>query len=166
MTASHQIPKVVKLSPGSCQTLSWMGEMIFEYCELTSDLNGSESTSDRETLINTDIFKKSSILLASRSRFHWVRWGDWLSRSLALSLPLRSLVNKTDWIVYGQSGNRTCDTRIFSPLLYRLSYLAYFWSCSLVIDDLAYRVHTPWPTNYAQLMTPANSRKLDSFAVH
>ena len=24
----------------------------------------------------------------------------------------------------GQSGNRTCDTRIFSPLLYQLSYLA------------------------------------------
>ena len=25
----------------------------------------------------------------------------------------------------GQSGNRTCDTRIFSPLLYQLSYLAF-----------------------------------------
>ncbi len=24
----------------------------------------------------------------------------------------------------GQGGNRTCDTRIFSPLLYQLSYLA------------------------------------------
>ena len=24
----------------------------------------------------------------------------------------------------GQGGNRTCDTRIFNPLLYQLSYLA------------------------------------------
>ena len=27
-----------------------------------------------------------------------------------------------------QGRNRTTDTRIFSPLLYRLSYLGYFWA--------------------------------------
>jgi hypothetical protein len=30
----------------------------------------------------------------------------------------------------GQGGNRTPDTRIFSPLLYQLSYLASAGSCS------------------------------------
>ena len=40
-------------------------------------------------------------------------------------LAMRSFVSKTNKAKHGgQTWNRTRDTRIFSPLLYRLSYLA------------------------------------------
>jgi len=35
-----------------------------------------------------------------------------------------------------QGRNRTTDTRIFSPLLYRLSYLGIFWSAALAYSSL------------------------------
>jgi hypothetical protein len=40
--------------------------------------------------------------------------------------PLRHVVRAPQLFVplYGQGQNRTADTRIFSPLLYQLSYLA------------------------------------------
>src|SRR5688500_10914592 len=37
---------------------------------------------------------------------------------------VRSMRRDHDWEVGGQGRNRTTDTRIFSPLLYQLSYLA------------------------------------------
>ena len=42
----------------------------------------------------------------------------WLLRNVVIGSLLRILENG------GQNWNRTSDTRIFSPLLYRLSYLA------------------------------------------
>ena len=49
------------------------------------------------------------------------------------SIPVRKakqlafLSGKIFWQKFGQNWNRTSDTRIFSPLLYRLSYLALKW---------------------------------------
>ena len=40
----------------------------------------------------------------------------------ALESPLRAVVERQQF--NGQGQNRTADTRIFSPLLYQLSYLA------------------------------------------
>ena len=37
-----------------------------------------------------------------------------------------SLLHRPQVIIGGQGRNRTTDTRIFSPLLYQLSYLATF----------------------------------------
>ena len=42
----------------------------------------------------------------------------------------RARVNLNCRKEYGQGQNRTADTRIFSPLLYRLSYLAAREVCS------------------------------------
>ena len=42
-----------------------------------------------------------------------------------------------DWVVFksgGQRQNRTADTRIFSPLLYRLSYLAIIYKCEIITN--------------------------------
>ncbi len=38
--------------------------------------------------------------------------------------PVPRLGNRRGRVVSGQGQNRTADTRIFSPLLYQLSYLA------------------------------------------
>ena len=38
--------------------------------------------------------------------------------------PHRGLAYVSPHLQHGQGGNRTPDTRIFSPLLYQLSYLA------------------------------------------
>ena len=39
--------------------------------------------------------------------------------------PVPRLGNRRGRVVSGQGQNRTADTRIFSPLLYQLSYLAH-----------------------------------------
>src|SRR4051794_11293511 len=39
------------------------------------------------------------------------------------------LSDRAGWVFGGQGRNRTADTRIFSPLLYQLSYLAPYRTC-------------------------------------
>ena len=43
------------------------------------------------------------------------------------TLYLRVILDQQSDFVGGQGRNRTTDTRIFSPLLYQLSYLAVAW---------------------------------------
>ena len=47
-----------------------------------------------------------------------------LTRRAKKGLNEREKSKKERWLQGGQAQNRTGDTRIFSPLLYRLSYLA------------------------------------------
>ncbi len=49
---------------------------------------------------------------------------DGLNIEYALKKPFQNIVNLCENQNGGQRRNRTADTRIFSPLLYRLSYLA------------------------------------------
>jgi hypothetical protein len=45
-------------------------------------------------------------------------------RSFGFGINIEANIHLLRGVGYGQGQNRTADTRIFSPLLYRLSYLA------------------------------------------
>jgi hypothetical protein len=67
---------------------------------------------------------RHALLLVTAFSSKWARYGQSLREKSVL--PLVRLISKCfcAWgFLGGQGVNRTLDTRIFSPLLYRLSYL-------------------------------------------
>ena len=65
-----------------------------------------------------DVQHEEKRLVPRRSGHQMGTWGDFGEDSEWRVVPNSLILNG------GQGQNRTADTRIFSPLLYRLSYLA------------------------------------------